>query len=187
MQGINCCHSGDITHAPKGAAEFIDIDMKQACAAGVRYVMMNVLDYSGLKFSGYKECFAGWMTRDHPNSNEIYDAKTVEQRIDLRTNTRLAAPVLFDLKEREAVWLDINGSAKSSLPNNVESNAATIADLAQSALMLSDKLSLYDLFELHAEARGEQIESKENADTVFSLEEGITPFDVVKISSDFVA
>ncbi len=187
LSGINCAHSGDITYAPKGAAEFIDIDMKQACKAGVRYVMMNVLDYSGLKFSGYDECFAGWMTREFPNSNEIYDAKTVEQKIDLRSNTRLAAPVLFDLQEREAIWLDLNGRVNSKCPNNVESNAASIVDLAQSALMLSDKLSLYDLFELHAEARGEQIECKEDADVIFSLNEGITPFDVVKISSDFVA
>ena len=187
LKGINCAHSGDITHAPNGAAEFIDIDMDQASEAGVRYVMMNVLDFSRIKFSGYEECFAGWMTRDHPNSNEIYDAKTVEQKIDLRSDTSLAAPVLFDLQEREAVWLDLNGRINGKCPNNVESNAASIVDLAQSALMLSEKLSLYDLFELHAEARGEQIENKEDADVIFSLDEGITPFDVVKISSDFVA
>ena len=187
MKGINCCHSGDITYAPNGAAEFIDIDMEQAAQAGVRYIIMNVLDFTGLKFSGYKECFAGWMTRDFPNKNDVYDPKTVEQKVDLRTSARLAAPVLFDLVNREAIWLDLNGRVNSRLPNNVESNAASIVDLAQSALMLSDKLSLYDLFELHADARGEQVEDKGQADTIFSIDEGVTPFDIAKIGADFVS
>jgi len=187
IQQINCCHSGDITNAPNGAAEFIDIDIAQAVQAGVRYITMNVLDYSGLKFSGYNECYAGWMTRDYPNNNEIYDPKTAEQKIDLRAPSRLATPVLFDLVNREAVWLDLNGHVKSSLPNNVESNAATILEFAQAALLLSDKVNLYDLFKLHADARGELVEAKEDADTIFSLDEGVTPFDIVKISSEYVA
>jgi len=187
VNNINSCHSGDITRAPRGAAEFIDIDMEQAKAAGVSYIMMNVLDYTGLKFSGYDECFAGWMTRDFPNENEVFDPKTVEQKVDLRTDVRLAAPVLFDIENREAIWLDLNGNVKGGRPNNVESNAASIVDMAQSALMLSNKLNLYDFFELHADSRGQQIESREEADTVFSLDEGVTPFDIAKIGAEFMA
>jgi len=184
---IDSCHSGDIVHAPKGAAEFIDIDMGQALRAGVRYVAMNVLDYTGLKFVNYRECFAGWMTREYPNANEIYDPKTVEQKVDLRTNTRLAQPVVFDLQEREAVWLDLNGRVAGRLPNNVESNAATIVDLMKAALMLSEKVSLFDLFEMHAEARGKLVEKREDAESVFSLDEGVTPFDIAKIASGYMS
>jgi len=186
IEDINCCHSGDITYAPKGAAEFIDIDMKKAAQKGVRYVMMNVLDYSGLMFSGYDECFAGWMTRSHPNHNEVYDPKSVEQKIDLRTPNRLATPVLFDIIKKEAIWLDLQGKGKGRLPNNVESNAATIEELVQAALILSDKLNLHELFSLHTAARGEFVENKSDADTVFSIDEGITPFDLVKIGSEFI-
>jgi len=31
-----------------------------------------------------------------------------------------------------------------------------------------------------------QFEAKEDADTIFSLDEGVTPFDIVKISSEYV-
>ena len=148
--------------------------------------MMNVLDYSGLMFSGYDECFAGWMTRSHPNHNEVYDPKTVEQKIDLRTPNRLATPVLFDIIKKEAIWLDLQGKGKGRLPNNVESNAATIEELVQAALILSDKLNLHELFSLHTAARGEFVENKSDADTVFSIDEGITPFDLVKIGSEFI-
>lgn len=40
-------HSGDIIAAPKGASEFIDIDITKAAARGARYVAMAVNVYSG--------------------------------------------------------------------------------------------------------------------------------------------
>ena len=63
------CHSGDIVSAPHGASEFIDITIDQAAAAGARYVVMNVLVYSGPTFAEHTTCFAGWMTRSKPKSN----------------------------------------------------------------------------------------------------------------------
>jgi hypothetical protein len=39
---------------------------------------------------------------------------------------------------------------------------------------------------MHAWARGEIVATKEEADTVFSLTEGITPYDVPLINSDFI-
>ena len=186
IKEINCCHSGDITHAPKGAAEFIDIDMDMAQQAGARYIAMNVLDYTGKKFANYDECFAGWMTREHPNSNEVYDARSVEQKIDLRSNSTHALPVLFDLTSREAVWMDLTTQSKKQRANNVENNSATINDHMKAALLLNNKLSLYELFGIHTQARGQRVENKEEADTIFSIEEGITPFDISKIGADYV-
>lgn len=183
---FKACHSGDITHAPKGAAEFIDVDIEHARAAGAKYIAMNVLDYTGKKFASYDECFAGWMTRDFPNANEVFDPKTVQQKVDLRSSTTLAAPVVFDLESREAVWLDLNARCGKARPNNVESNAATLQDLIESSLLLSNKLSLYELFELHAIARGERVYAKEEADTVFSLDEGVTPFDINTIGAEYI-
>jgi hypothetical protein len=42
------------------------------------------------------------------------------------------------------------------------------------------------LFELHAKARGIRCEDKENADAVFSLDKGITPYDYEKIISEYL-
>lgn len=186
IKGIRACHSGDITSAPKGAAEFIDIDIDQAKKAGVRYLVMSALDYTGVTFAKMKECYAGWMMRDHPDHNALYDPKTLQQKIDLRTPSRLALPAAFDLDRREAIWLDLTSKNRSAMPNNVESNAATLTDILSSALHLENKPTLSQLFELHARARGELVEQKEEAETVFSMNEGLTPFHTSEILSQFL-
>lgn len=200
------CHSGDIVNAPNGAAEFIDITMDGALKAGIRYVVMNVLVYNGPNFSEHKKCYAGWMTKDQPNSGDVFDPKLVEQKIDLTSEAKNAFPVVFDLKARQGIWCDLitgrNAFANTFIPNNVENNRASIQDSLKAMLSLSNKPSLYNLFELHAKARGTLIDNRvlrtkvssdgsgddweDNADTVFSLNEGITPFDVNKISSEFL-
>lgn len=200
LSGINACHSGDITHAPgpDGAAEFIDIDIDRARSVGVRYVSMSALDFTGVTFAKMTDCYVGWMMRDKPQQNAIFDPKTVEQRIDLRTPTRLAMPVVFDLVRQEAVWMDLTGAVSSRHPNNVESNAATLVDLIRSGLSIVDaRPTLHDLFELHAQARGDLITSREDADTVFAYKATraeselddktvITPFDVETIMAEYL-
>ena len=78
--GYKAYHSGDITSAPTGASEFIDLDILSALKYGARYVVMNVIVYDGATFAEHSTCFAGWMTRNKPNSNEIYDPRTVQQK-----------------------------------------------------------------------------------------------------------
>lgn len=185
--GFQAYHSGDITRAPNGASEFIDITMPQAVEMGARYVAMNVLVYSGPSFAEHEECFAGWMTRSKPKSNEIYDAKTVEQKVDLRNATRNAIPVMFDLLERKAIWIDVATPRRSSYGgNNIESNRASIENTIEAIATMKNKLSLYELFKLHAEARGTIVESKEDADTVFSMYEGTTPYNIAEINSEYL-
>jgi hypothetical protein len=48
------------------------------------------------------------------------------------------------------------------------------------------KLDLYNLFRLHAEARGSLVETEAKTNTVFSPEKGITPFDQETIASKFL-
>lgn len=189
LKKINACHSGDIVSAPNGAAEFIDINMDQAVKSGVRYIAMNVLDFTGMTFAKYEECFAGWMTRDFPNENEAYDARTVEQKVDLRSATTFAMPAVFDLKKREAIWVDLAANVASGGSNNVESRSATIVDLMKGAIALKGKMNLYELFMINAQSRGEIVYEKEEADIVFSMSSesgGITPFDISKINSEYL-
>jgi len=179
-------HSGDITSARQGASEFIDIDIPSA-ARHARYLAMSVLVYSGPSFAEHETCFVGWMTRSKPNSNEIFDPATVEQKLDLSQNCRSVMPVVFDLQARKAIWTDLPVSRGGfSRANNIENNQATIQQKLHAILNVNNKLSLYELFELHAAARGELVETVEEADTVFSLEQGVTPFDVNKINSEFI-
>jgi len=186
-KGFEAYHSGDITSAPNGASEFIDVTITGALERGARYLAMNVLVYSGPTFAEHEECFAGWMMRSSPKSNELFDAKTVEQKIGVRANSRNVVPVVFDLQTRKAIWTDISTSSRSYYGgNNVESNQASIQETLEAVIDSKHKLSLYELFELHATARGQSVDSQEKADTVFSLDKGVTPFDMNLINSEYV-
>lgn len=191
-------HSGDITYAPNGASEFIDVDIPSVLAyrSDIRYVVMNVYVFSGPNFSEHEECFAGWMTREKPNSNEIYEPKTVQQKIDLRTTSRNAIPVIFDLHERKAIWADIATSTRSSFGrsygfsrsgNNIENNKATTEDMVEAFVSLDNKITLGELFELHAKARGTIVEEKDEADFVFGLDDGnVTPYNITEINAEYL-
>lgn len=207
-------HSGDIVHAPppNGASEFIDINIDQAAKYGARYVAMNVMVFRGPTFKEHQACRAGWMMRSAPKSNEIFDPRTVEQVIDISSESKNVIPVVFDIVERKAIWCDIStgksrpewGGHRSSSRfsgNNVENNRATIEQTLKTIIQADNKLSLYQLFKFHAETRGQLVETKEDAQTVFSLNPQdyplglnqdsatnprITPFDINLICSEYL-
>lgn len=187
------CHSGDITSAPRGAAEFIDITIDKAVEFGARYLVMNVFVYSGPNFNEHSACYAGWMTRNEPNKNDKFDAKTVEQKIDLTAASRYAIPVVFDLAERKGIWCDLITKSTGNLGgNNLESNRATTKDLLEAIISLHNKPTLHQLFKLHAKARGAKIvKSKKDADVVFTIkpdgDKTITPYDIDLINSEYLA
>ena len=201
-------HSGDLTSAPNGAAEFIDVNIDKLISQGGRYVAMNVYSYSGQKFSDV-ECFAGWMEREHVQSGEIFEPKTVKQRFDMTADTKTTFPLIIDLKNREVIWCDLSVTSKMMKGGrNVESNVNTMAILLN-AIVKWKKPNLFDLFTLHASARGELVDNIEYADFVFSTElkrrkyivsdtydgpeesiktipTDITPLDIEKIMSEFL-
>lgn len=184
--GYEAYHSGDITRAPKGACEFIDIAINTA-SNKARYVAMNVLVFSGPTFAEHSICYAGWMTREKPRSNEVFEPASVKQKIDVRATCRNIIPVVFDLQERRAIWVDLATSSNAfHYANNVESNRASIEEKLKAIVESRNKLSLYELFELHAMARGELVTDKEEAETIFGLNEGIGPYDINAINADYI-
>src|SRR5258707_80320 len=56
-------HSGDITSAPNGAAEFIDLHMPTDQEKGVRYVQMGIYSFMSQAFKDLPESFAGCIAR----------------------------------------------------------------------------------------------------------------------------
>jgi len=164
------CHSGDITNAPNGASEFIDIDIESARRYGVRYIVWSVLSYSGQPFCKVPECFMGWMSREEPGSGEIYEPKTVENKIDLTANTRICIPMIIDLKNNKVIWTDLALKKRPSWSgNNVESNQRGMIAMGKAmSNFICVKPTLFDLFNLHVEARGELV-SIEEADTIFTV------------------
>lgn len=177
-------HSGDITSAPNGASEFIDIDIESALKYNAKYIVMNILSFTQQEFSEIPECFAGCMMRKECNSGEIYEPKTVKDRFDLASASKIAIPLIFDLENKQIIWCDMSLTTRARY-NAIECNQTGIIATAKALTNLS-KPNLYDLFMLHAKARGKLVKTEKSAKTMFSVDKGVTPFDIEKITSEYL-
>lgn len=178
-------HSGDITSAPDGACEFIDLELESMRAAKVRYVVASVYAFTSHPFCNLPECFTGWMMRSEPNSGEIFEPATVVDRVDLAADGRVAVPAIFDLETRQVIWTDVAYQTSPRAVAAVETRQSSLVQLVQ-AMHALHKTSLYRLFELHGRARGKLVASESQAETVFSVERGVTPFDHEAIMARFL-
>jgi hypothetical protein len=149
-----------------------------------RYVVMSLLSYTAQPFCDLPECFAGWMARDQPESGEVFEAKTVQDKLDVSGDTRVSIPAIFDLVERQVIWVDIALTRNPNWYNNTAGNLNGI-QLSLKSMVDLNKPTLYDLLLLHAEARGQLASSAELATTKFLAED--IPFDLTAISSQFMA
>ncbi|MBB5032635.1 TerD family protein [Prosthecobacter vanneervenii] len=185
LKNFGGCHSGDIVDAPEGAAEFIDVEPARLLAANVRYIVMTLSSYTQQPYCDLPECFAGWMARQAPDSGEVFEARTVVDKLDVAANTRICIPAVFDLVEREVIWADLALTAYPRLPNNVHVNLPPITLMLRS-LIYGIKPDLHTLFSLHAKARGSVVAERAGADTIFAQDAGITPYDLDRIRADFL-
>jgi len=185
LKSYGGCHSGDITDAPEGAAEFIDLDIERLLASKARYVVMSLNSYTEQPYCDLPECFAGWMARKSAGSGEIFEPRTVQDKIDVAADTRICLPAVFDLVSRQVIWADFALRANPRW-NNVRNNLSGVS-LMLRALTSLQKTDLATLFALHIEARGEAVSSPEAADSIFSVSSGLTPFDLDRISAEFLA
>lgn len=184
LKGYGGYHSGDIVDAPQGAAEFIDLDLRRLREAKIRFVVASLNSYTEQAYCDLPECFAGWMAREDVNSGEVFEPRTVVDRLDVASDTRMCIPFVIDLQEACLVWTDIGLTGKVGW-NNVKTNLSGIS-LMMRAMTTLTKPDLYTLFSLHAQARGKLVDRPEDAETIFSVENGITPFDVDFIRTDFL-
>ncbi|AWB46579.1 cytoplasmic protein [Paenibacillus sp. CAA11] len=178
-------HSGDIVAAPYGACEFIDLHLPSIVDYGGRYIVASLLSYTTQPYCDLPECFVGWMMRKKPGSGEIFEPSTVENKIDVTADTQIAIPVILDLVERTIIWTDLSLTRHPHYYNNVEGNQKGMV-LMGKAMTALRKPDLYELFLLHAKARGELVETADQAESVFSVEQGVTPFDIEQILAEYL-
>jgi len=161
-------HSGDITSAPKGASEFIDVSCSKVQQAGGRYIVMNIYSFTDQPFYELPECFAGWMGRKSPNSGEIYEPRTVENKFDLTGDTASCVPLIIDVVTREVIWCDMAMTSHGHrFGRNAYGNKGTVSLMAKSMTSLT-KTNLFDLFSMHAKHRGRIVYDIEQADVIFT-------------------
>jgi hypothetical protein len=181
---IDAAHSGDIVTAPHGACEFIDLDIESVVRYGGRYVVTALNSFSGQPYCELPECYAGWMLRRAPQSGEVFEPQTVQQKIDVAANTRICIPVILDLVARQVIWADLALRRNPRWFNNVEGNQKGMLLMGQ-ALTSLVKPDLYELFMLHAAARGTPA-PRGAAKTVFAPDGTVTPFDIGVILAEYL-
>ena len=184
LKGYGGYHSGDIVDAPEGASEFIDLDLDVLVEKGIRYVVTSLNSFTRQPYCDLPECFAGWMARADTASGEVFEPRSVVDRIDIASDTGICLPFVVDLHERRMIWADL-GLTSSPRWNNVDNNLSGVS-LMLRALVHTPRPDLHTLFDLHVRARGVRVASAQQAQTVFSPDQGLTPFDTDLIRSQFL-
>jgi hypothetical protein len=152
-------HSGDVTSAPAGASEFIDVDRRKVADLSVggrkvRYVVPAVFNFAGPAFGDLPEAKVGWMLRDTTGRERAtFDVKTVDDVFMLSGRARTKLPFAFDVTTGDIIWLDVD--APSGRGSRVETAAGTVSD-ALRLLSVRDQLmpSVADVVAANVAARG---------------------------------
>ena len=177
LRSTAAVHSGDLTSAPDGAAEFIDVTLTEALRQGWRYVVMTVHSFSHHPLSEVPECWAGAMARGaDPQRGEVFEASTVMQRLDLTSPGFNATPFVIDLAERRLIWWDLAvGVGEHQVANLDHSTNRVLAHLLD--LLEGRRMPLAHLLTLLADA---VVEDPDAARLVFG-EGGIMPWQTERI------
>ncbi|WP_329500808.1 hypothetical protein [Kitasatospora herbaricolor] len=143
-------HSGDITDAPEGASEFINLRLG---AVRGDFIVPQVNIFSGEGFEEVEESFFGFMLRDGDQQGRPFEARTVRMKSELRGQGRVALPLAF-LRGPDGGWrakwlhLHLKGSPSS---NRVEGNRVSVATLLR-GIVERDYLTVRHLADLMAGA-----------------------------------
>lgn len=123
-------YSGDLTNAPGkvGAAEFIDIDVKDMAKNNIKFALFSVNSYTGQSFNSVDH-IAGVMLRGKSEKGEIFDPRTVVNSFSSVSTSREVIPLLINFEEKIVVWVDSSSPVRgfySSSYNNREEIAKLI-------------------------------------------------------------
>jgi stress response protein SCP2 len=171
LKGDGAVHSGDITSAPNGASEFIDVNRKKLLAQGRRYIGMVVTSYTGQSFDTLPEVFAGVMERQGKGKKgEVYEPRTVHNAFDITAPGKIAMPLIIDLENNSFIWADLAINSQDMYAVNVANNEGALSRSIR-GLVESNFVSLHDVFTANA-ARGELVANRDDADVVIDISRG---------------
>lgn len=118
---VGVFHSGDITTAPEGAAEYIQLPFASMLASGYRYVVLTCFSYSRTPLDEIPDAQIGVLAGADLTTGEDFEASEVIVRIDLATPSLQATPAVIDLERRELIWLDWTTKVSDRRLVNIES------------------------------------------------------------------
>ncbi|SEK30277.1 hypothetical protein [Paenibacillus sp. OK003] len=162
-------NSGFIVSAPDGVAKYMDLHLPSVSRLGARYIVIMVNAFKDNAIQDLPECYAGWIMRQGPQSDEMFEPSTVQERIDLTATSRSCIPAIIDVQERRILWCDLGLKRQPKAHHPVGDNKADVALIARAMTELK-RPDLYTLFMLHAKARGTLVETLGMANLVFTAE-----------------
>jgi hypothetical protein len=119
-------------------------------------------------------------------ANRDVEKLTPEKIPHITAASRACVPVIIDAANRRLIWTDLELKTAKQI-NNAARNSVGLSQIGR-AIVEMKKPTLFDLFEMQAEARGKLGGTPEEADTVFGLHEGtVTAFDTDVVRSEFLA
>ncbi|GLY93177.1 hypothetical protein Acsp02_04330 [Actinoplanes sp. NBRC 103695] len=172
-------HSGDLTSAPDGAEEFLDINLARAARAasrrGWRYLVPVIFRYAGPAFDDLAEAYTGWMLRDDAGSKRAtFDPATVANAFALTGRKRYAVPMLLDLDTHEILYVDVylNGYPRARAEREGHDIATLVSAVAGRR---NTKVSVAHLALRHARVRGAAlVDDPARATITFGTDAGST-------------
>lgn len=141
-------HSGDITEAPEGASEFINLSLDRVRST---FIVPQVNIYAGEGFEEVEESFFGFMVRDGEQKGRPFEPRTVRMKSELRGPGKVALPLVFrrgDDGRWRAKWLHLYLKGISSA-NRVEENQVSVSKVVR-ALVEREQLTVGYLIDLMA-------------------------------------
>lgn len=174
-------HSGDITNAPHGAVEYVDVDIEEALQNNYRYLAMTINVFSGATFENL-EVNAGVMEKSDPLVGELHDPREVKNSFDVVTPSNFAMPFVVDLLTRELIWVDSATKVQSQYSSIKSVNTNTPIK----AFVNKRYASLGSLALAHAQSRGEVVSAKDEADVVWEMDGSLLPFTMDEIITNLL-
>ncbi|MFE4663648.1 TerD family protein [Streptomyces sp. NPDC056716] len=133
LKTVGAVHSGDITEAPDGATEFIDLSLRRVTGA---FIVPQVNIYDGEGFEQVEESFFGFMLRDAEQKGRPFEPRTVRMKSELRGAGRVALPLVFRRENDgrwRAKWLHLYLKGISSA-NRVEENQLSVSTVVRAVV-----------------------------------------------------
>ncbi|MFB6846048.1 TerD family protein [Streptomyces sp. NPDC056373] len=146
LRAVGGRHSGDVTEAPDGASEFIDLSLDRVRS---RYIVPQVNIFAGEGFEDAEESFFGFMLREGEQKGRPFEPRTVRMKSELRGVGRVALPLVFrrgDDGTWRAKWLHLylRGITEA---NRVEENQVSVSKVVR-ALVEREQLTTRYLIDL---------------------------------------
>lgn len=182
-------HSGDITSAPDGACEFVEINLEKV---EHRYLLMAIFSWTGQPFNTLPECFAGWQMAGKIGTQGVR-LSDADQKFDISSDQVGSMPLIIDTVERKIIWMD--APLKTRACGHAANDRGMIHRTCQSVVK-HKKMSIKQLMDMHISARGGEVtDTVQDAELIIggdrtSTDQGvktISPYDPNAVAVEFLS